>query len=220
MGRKPEYLGKKIGPTENKMIMLYALAAPLVILPLTAIAVCSSRGLSGETTNLGPHRFTAILFAYTSCFANNGQAFASLNANTLLYNVTTAGRDAGGAVCADGSGAGAGGIVCETEEGSGVVRDAGDGFGFVRCAGDGVHPGTDGVELTGGAGARSGAGEIGIWGVGAPGPEKRDPSLAPLGMKGFWTWTKAEVVQNAGMKVSATKRRGKAAAKTARRQVR
>lgn len=90
VGRKPEYLGKKIGPTENKMIMLYALAAPLVILPLTAIAVCSSRGLSGETTNLGPHRFTAILFAYTSCFANNGQAFASLNANTLLYNVTTA----------------------------------------------------------------------------------------------------------------------------------
>ncbi|MGA7946788.1 MAG: potassium-transporting ATPase subunit KdpA, partial [Candidatus Sulfotelmatobacter sp.] len=30
VGRTPEYLGKKIGPAENKMIMLYALAAPLV----------------------------------------------------------------------------------------------------------------------------------------------------------------------------------------------
>lgn len=39
VGRTPEYLGKKIGPAENKMIMLYALAAPLVVLPLTAIAV-------------------------------------------------------------------------------------------------------------------------------------------------------------------------------------
>jgi hypothetical protein len=28
VGRTPEYLGKKIGPAENKMIMLYALAAP------------------------------------------------------------------------------------------------------------------------------------------------------------------------------------------------
>ncbi len=35
VGRTPEYLGKKIGPAENKMIMLYALAAPLVVLPLT-----------------------------------------------------------------------------------------------------------------------------------------------------------------------------------------
>jgi K+-transporting ATPase ATPase A chain len=37
VGRTPEYLAKKIGPAENKMMMLYALAAPLVVLPLTAI---------------------------------------------------------------------------------------------------------------------------------------------------------------------------------------
>ena len=90
VGRTPEYLGKKIGPAENKMIMLYALAAPLVILPLTAIAVISKLGLSGLTTNTGPHGLTAILFAYASCFANNGQSFASLNGNTPFYNVTTA----------------------------------------------------------------------------------------------------------------------------------
>ena len=90
VGRTPEYLGKKIGPAENKMIMLYALAAPLVVLPLTAIAVSTRAGLSGLTVNTGPHGFTGILFAYTSCFANNGQSFASLSANTPFYNLTTA----------------------------------------------------------------------------------------------------------------------------------
>jgi len=90
VGRTPEYLGKKIGPCENKMIMLYALAAPLVVLPLTAIALSTRAGLSGLTVNGGPHGFTEILFAYTSCFANNGQSFAGLNANTPFYNLTTA----------------------------------------------------------------------------------------------------------------------------------
>ena len=90
VGRTPEFLGKKIGPPENKMIVLYALAAPLFILPLTAIAISSNAGLSGLTVNSGPHGFTGILFAYTSCFANNGQTFASLNANTPFYNLTTA----------------------------------------------------------------------------------------------------------------------------------
>jgi K+-transporting ATPase ATPase A chain len=90
VGRTPEYLGKKIGPAENKMIMLFALAAPLFVLPLTAIAVSTRAGLSGLTTNTGPHGFTEILFAYSSCFANNGQAFAGLNVNTLFYNLTTA----------------------------------------------------------------------------------------------------------------------------------
>jgi len=90
VGRTPEYLGKKIGPAENKMIMLYSLAAPLVVLPLTAIAVSTRAGLSGLTVNGGPHGFTEILFAYTSCFANNGQSFAGLSANTPFYNLTTA----------------------------------------------------------------------------------------------------------------------------------
>jgi potassium-transporting ATPase potassium-binding subunit len=89
VGRTPEYLGKKIGPPENKMVMLYALAAPLLILPLTAIAISTRAGLSGLTINTGPHGFTEILFAYASCFANNGQTFAGLSANTAFYNLTT-----------------------------------------------------------------------------------------------------------------------------------
>jgi potassium-transporting ATPase potassium-binding subunit len=89
VGRTPEFLGKKIGPAENKMIMLFALAAPLFILPLTAIAVSTGAGLSGLTTNSGPHGLTEILFAYASCFANNGQSFAGLSANSPFYNLTT-----------------------------------------------------------------------------------------------------------------------------------
>jgi len=90
VGRTPEYLGKKIGPAENKMIMLFALAAPLFVLPLTAIAVSTKAGLAGLTTNTGPHGFTEILFAYASCFANNGQNFVGLSVNTPFYNLTTA----------------------------------------------------------------------------------------------------------------------------------
>jgi K+-transporting ATPase ATPase A chain len=90
VGRTPEYLGKKIGPCENKMIVLYALAGPLLILPLSAIAASTKVGLSGLTVNSGPHGLTTILFAYASCFANNGQNFAGLNANTPFYNLTTA----------------------------------------------------------------------------------------------------------------------------------
>ena len=60
------------------------------ILTLTAIAVSTRAGLAGLSINDGPHGFTEILFAFATSFGNNGQAFASLNANTLFYNVGTA----------------------------------------------------------------------------------------------------------------------------------
>jgi K+-transporting ATPase ATPase A chain len=90
IGRTPEYLGKQIGITEIKFIMLYALASPVAVLVLTAIALVAQAGLAGLTTNDGPHGLTSILFAYTSSFANNGQNFAGLSANSTFYNVTTA----------------------------------------------------------------------------------------------------------------------------------
>ena len=70
--------------------MLYTLAAPLVILSLTALALVTSGGRAGLTTNDGAHGFTEILYAYTSAFANNGQNFAGLSANSVFYNLTTA----------------------------------------------------------------------------------------------------------------------------------
>ena len=90
IGRTPEYLGKKIGPPENKMIMLYALAGPVTILILTAIAVATKAGLAGLTTNTGPHGLTEIFFGFVSSFANNGQNFGGLSANTPFYNLMTA----------------------------------------------------------------------------------------------------------------------------------
>lgn len=90
IGRTPEYLGKKIGPRENKMIVLYALACPISVLTLTAISVSTKAGLAGLTTNNGPHGFTEIFFGLASSFANNGQNFGGLSANTPFYNILTA----------------------------------------------------------------------------------------------------------------------------------
>jgi len=90
VGRSPEYLGKLIGPPELKLIMLYTLITPVVLMVLTAFAVVSKWGLAGLTTNGGPHGFTEIFYTYTSCLANNGQTFAGLSANSPFYNLTTA----------------------------------------------------------------------------------------------------------------------------------
>jgi K+-transporting ATPase ATPase A chain len=87
VGRTPEYLGKKIEAYDVKMSMLYVLIFPLIILTFTAIFVLSPTiGLS-SLANQGPHGFTEILYAFTSAAANNGSAFAGLNANTWWYNV-------------------------------------------------------------------------------------------------------------------------------------
>jgi potassium-transporting ATPase potassium-binding subunit len=89
IGRTPEHLGKQIGPPEMKIIAVYTLVAPIVVLGLTALAVVTKPGLAGLTTNSGPHGFTEILFAYASAFANNGQSMAGLSANNVFYNTTT-----------------------------------------------------------------------------------------------------------------------------------
>jgi K+-transporting ATPase ATPase A chain len=90
VGRTPEYLGKKLGPEETKLIVLYVVAFPAVVLLLTAVAVVTDAGKAGLTLNTGAHGFTQILFAYASSAANNGLTMASLNANSEFYNATTA----------------------------------------------------------------------------------------------------------------------------------
>ncbi len=90
IGRTPEYLGKQVTVKEMKLIALYAIIAPLTILPLAALALVTDAGLAGLTTNKGAHGLSEILVAYTTSMANNGQNFAGLSANTPFYNVTTA----------------------------------------------------------------------------------------------------------------------------------
>jgi K+-transporting ATPase ATPase A chain len=85
VGRTPEYLGKKIQSREMKLAMLYILIFPAVILLPTGLAVVTKAGLAG-IANPGPHGFSEILYAFSSCAANNGSAFAGLSANTLFYN--------------------------------------------------------------------------------------------------------------------------------------
>ncbi len=89
VGRTPKHLGRKLGPAEMKLIAFYTLLGPATVLILTAVAVATPAGRAGLTVNSGPHGFTEIFFAYASALANNGQSMASLNANSIFYNVTT-----------------------------------------------------------------------------------------------------------------------------------
>ena len=98
VGRTPEYLGKKIEPYDMKMASLVILVLAFSILGLTSWACVSKFGapdpvthqLTDGTNNNGPHGFSEILYAYSSCTGNNGSAFAGLSANTPWYNDTLA----------------------------------------------------------------------------------------------------------------------------------
>jgi K+-transporting ATPase ATPase A chain len=85
VGRTPEYLGKKIEAYEMKMASLLLLIPIFTALVGTAVAVIVPAGRA-SVFNPGPHGFTEILYAFSSATANNGSAFAGLNANTPFYN--------------------------------------------------------------------------------------------------------------------------------------
>ena len=87
IGRTPEFLGKKIEAREMKLVMLAVLAHPFSILGFTALAAVLPSTLD-SLANQGPHGFSEVLYAYTSGTANNGSAFAGLNANTPFFNTT------------------------------------------------------------------------------------------------------------------------------------
>jgi K+-transporting ATPase ATPase A chain len=86
VGRTPEYLGKKIRPTEMKWAAAYILATPCCAL----VGAALSLGFSGpqrSILNPGPHGLTEIVYAFTSMANNNGSAFAGLTTNTGWYNL-------------------------------------------------------------------------------------------------------------------------------------
>jgi K+-transporting ATPase ATPase A chain len=89
VGRTPEYLGKKLTAAETRLVALYALLTPAVVLVLTGVAIATDAGRAGLVTNGGTRGFTEVLFAYASTMANNGQSMAGLNANSVFYNATT-----------------------------------------------------------------------------------------------------------------------------------
>ena len=86
VGRTPEYLGKKVERFEVTMAIIANVITSFVILLFTAWAAVSTLGLAG-LNNAGPHGFSEILYAFSSCAGNNGSAFAGLSANTVFYNL-------------------------------------------------------------------------------------------------------------------------------------
>jgi K+-transporting ATPase ATPase A chain len=86
VGRKPEYLGKRIEAHEVKLAMLSVLILTFCILVGSAAGVATKAGLS-SVSNAGPHGLTQVLYAFSSATGNNGSAFGGLNANTDFYNV-------------------------------------------------------------------------------------------------------------------------------------
>lgn len=89
VGRTPEFLGKKIEKPEIVLVSLALLIHPLVILAPSAWSMVVPYGLS-SLNNAGPHGYSEVLYAFASAAANNGSAFAGLNANTPWYNVAIA----------------------------------------------------------------------------------------------------------------------------------
>jgi K+-transporting ATPase ATPase A chain len=96
VGRTPEYLGKKIEPYDIKMASFVILILAFCLLGFSAWASVSKMGLpdpvthqlTDGTNNNGPHGFSEILYAYSSCTGNNGSAFAGLTANAPWYDTT------------------------------------------------------------------------------------------------------------------------------------
>jgi len=86
VGRTPEYIGKKIRPTEMKWAAAYILATPFCAL----IGAAMSLGFGvpqRSILNAGPHGLTEVVYAFTSMANNNGSAFAGLTTATGWYNL-------------------------------------------------------------------------------------------------------------------------------------
>jgi K+-transporting ATPase ATPase A chain len=75
VGRTPEYLGKKIGAREIKLLTLGALFTPLAALMTSATAIASPAGRASLAAS-GPQGFSESFYAYLSQANNNGSAWA------------------------------------------------------------------------------------------------------------------------------------------------
>jgi K+-transporting ATPase ATPase A chain len=75
VGRTPEYLGKKIGARDIKLVSLAALFTPLAVLMTSGVAIASPAGRKSISVP-GPNGFSENLYAYLSQANNNGSAWA------------------------------------------------------------------------------------------------------------------------------------------------
>ncbi len=84
VGRTPEYIGKKIRPTEMKYAALYFLTLPVIILTAAGLSIGTKIGQKA-ILNPGPHGLTEIVYAFASEANNNGSAFAGLGTAATWY---------------------------------------------------------------------------------------------------------------------------------------
>lgn len=85
VGRTPEYLGKKLGGNDMRMVLLGLILPGLFVLLGTGLSLSLPVGQAGMSGS-GPHGFSEVLYAFTSAGNNNGSAFAGLQANCPYYN--------------------------------------------------------------------------------------------------------------------------------------
>ena len=89
VGRTPEYLGKKIQAAEMKLVVIYLLAVPLVILVFAGASVVMTTP-QASIFNPGAHGLSEVVYGFTSTSNNNGSAFGGLGGNTDWFNTTFA----------------------------------------------------------------------------------------------------------------------------------
>jgi potassium-transporting ATPase potassium-binding subunit len=87
VGRTPEYLGKKIQAAEMKLVVLYLLFVPTLVLVFASISSVLATA-KASILNPGAHGLSEIVYAFTSAANNNGSAFGGLTGNTDWYNTT------------------------------------------------------------------------------------------------------------------------------------
>jgi potassium-transporting ATPase potassium-binding subunit len=72
-----------------KMVALYYLATPAVLLAGAAVAIALPAGRAA-ILNPGEHGLSEVLYAFTSSANSNGSAFGGLSGNTTFYNTLLA----------------------------------------------------------------------------------------------------------------------------------
>lgn len=93
IGRSAEFQGKKIGKRHIQWVMLALLLPSALILLASALCIIYPQLFqdpSAENSMLGPHSFTALIYAISSCVMNNGSAFSSFSGATTGYHLLLA----------------------------------------------------------------------------------------------------------------------------------
>jgi K+-transporting ATPase ATPase A chain len=89
VGRTPEYLGKKIQAGEMKLVVLYIVAMPAVLLSFAAASTIVHTAVAKVQTP-DAHGLSELLYNFASAANNNGSAFAYVDTSSHWYTITMA----------------------------------------------------------------------------------------------------------------------------------